>query len=165
MTFEINKGNLFDPDVEWDALAQGVNCQGKMGAGIAVEFKNRWPAMYTEYKALCDNYKGYLPGTLHIWVPNNEPQILVSEEIPAPAIPDPVIYNLFSQWMYGPDGNYQMLASATVMMRQDAEHRRLAIVGLPWIGCGIAGLERHNVRDIFEKVLGPSRTHFTLVQQ
>jgi O-acetyl-ADP-ribose deacetylase (regulator of RNase III) len=35
------------------ALGHGVNTLGSMGAGIAVEFRRRWPAMYDAYREPC----------------------------------------------------------------------------------------------------------------
>ena len=35
-----------------DALAQGVTCEGRRGAGIAREFRARYPEMYDEYRKL-----------------------------------------------------------------------------------------------------------------
>ena len=36
-------------------IAHGCNILGKMGAGIAKEFRNRFPDMYEVYKNLCNN--------------------------------------------------------------------------------------------------------------
>ena len=51
MPIELTKGDIFStPGIP--ALAHGVDCAGEMSAGIAGQFKKRWPAMYTEYNAL-----------------------------------------------------------------------------------------------------------------
>jgi O-acetyl-ADP-ribose deacetylase (regulator of RNase III) len=34
-------------------FAHGCNCAGAMGKGIALQFKTKYPKMYKEYKALC----------------------------------------------------------------------------------------------------------------
>ena len=44
-------GNLFDSG--YHAIGHGVNCRGIMGAGIAVEFKDRFPKNYQEYVTKC----------------------------------------------------------------------------------------------------------------
>src|SRR5262245_29201931 len=36
-----------------DAIAHGCNCGGVMGAGIALPIKQRWPAMFSEYRRRC----------------------------------------------------------------------------------------------------------------
>jgi hypothetical protein len=59
VTVEFRTGNLFEQD-DLDALADGVNCVGAMGALIAVEFRRRWPAMYAEYRRCCVGRTRYL---------------------------------------------------------------------------------------------------------
>jgi O-acetyl-ADP-ribose deacetylase (regulator of RNase III) len=72
-------GDLFDAD-DLDALAHGVNCAGAMGAGIAVEFRRRWPQMYSAYQMHCR--QGHLePGGLIVWE----------------SFPGPLVYNLATQ--------------------------------------------------------------------
>lgn len=154
MSFEIVKGNLFDTEWNFDALGQGVNTEGIMGGGIAVEFRTRWPEMYQEYHKLCVRYGQALGGLLHIWDGDN---VFSDEYIPT-------VYNLFSQLAPGRDGDYLLLKKAAILMRQDAEGR-FDRVGVPWIGCGIAGLEKHNVEYLFKQVLGDSDVEFVLVEQ
>jgi O-acetyl-ADP-ribose deacetylase (regulator of RNase III) len=168
MTFSIQQGDLFDPAFEFDALAQGVNTLGVMGAGIAVPFKEKWPEMYEEYHALCVKHKSLLSGLLHVYEP--EPTFTEiesdAEGIPLVSVEfGQTIYNLFSQTNPGRDGSYELLQKATLLMLMDAESQGFERVGLPWIGCGIAGLERHNVKYIFEQILGDSEVDFILVQQ
>jgi O-acetyl-ADP-ribose deacetylase (regulator of RNase III) len=163
MTFEIVQGDLFDTsEGVFDALAQGVNCQGLMGAGIAVPFKNKWPAMYEDYKRRCAQYGDALGGLVHIWRPYFDSE-LIDGEVTYTDGPD--IYNLFSQVMPGRNGDYRLLQQAAISMVFDAEEQEHDNVGLPWIGCGIAGLERHNVHNIFTRIFDPSPVHFVLVQQ
>lgn len=169
MTFEIIKGDLFDPTHDFDALAQGVNTYGVMGAGIAVPFRTKWPEMYEDYKTMCEKWGPSLGGLIHIW---SEEWTAEAAPNPDPSVRAPVlvidtgmtIYNLFSQIKPGADGDYELLKKATILMKQHAEET-VERVGLPWIGCGIAGLARHNVEDIFSKVLGDSEVEFVLVEQ
>ncbi len=44
-------GNIFAS--ERQTLVNAVNCVGVMGAGIALEFKLRYPAMFLRYESLC----------------------------------------------------------------------------------------------------------------
>lgn len=172
MTFEIIKGDLFDPAHNFDALAQGVNTQGLMGAGIAVVFRNRDEAMYQSYRSLCDKFGEALAGLVHTFVPD-----LVLKKGPMYDKKDgtissfssyyepPVIYNMFSQVMPGKNGDYRLLQQAAITVLMNAEADGYNRVGLPWIGCGIAGLEKHNVEHIFRKVFSESHVKFVLVEQ
>jgi O-acetyl-ADP-ribose deacetylase (regulator of RNase III) len=45
------KGNIFTTSAQ--TLVNTVNCVGIMGAGIALEFKYRYPAMYEKYVSYC----------------------------------------------------------------------------------------------------------------
>ncbi len=48
----IIKGNLFTTQAQ--TIVNTVNCVGVMGAGIALEFRLRYPEMYGQYVSLCD---------------------------------------------------------------------------------------------------------------
>jgi O-acetyl-ADP-ribose deacetylase (regulator of RNase III) len=48
---EIAKGNLLEARVE--ALVNTVNTQGIMGKGIALQFKQAFPAMFRDYEKAC----------------------------------------------------------------------------------------------------------------
>jgi len=38
-----------------DAIVNTVNCVGVMGKGIALQFKNKWPANFAARKSACDS--------------------------------------------------------------------------------------------------------------
>ena len=156
MTFRIIQGDLFDLSHNFDALAQGVNTKGIMGSGIAVDFKARWPLMFADYKNLCAAYTDILPGLLHTW---ENPTWDADDTIQ-------VVFNLFSQDFPGRDNAVlDYVAKSALLMRMSAEEFKLERVGLPWIGCGIGGLEQHNVGHFFERILGPSKVEFVLVER
>jgi O-acetyl-ADP-ribose deacetylase (regulator of RNase III) len=169
MTFQIIKGDLFDPSHEFEALAQGVNTFGVMGAGIAVPFREKYPEMFESYRDLCSRHGQTLAGLAHIYHPLPELSTIEQNDQGATIfhIPDtdPIIYNLFSQIAPGKNADYSLLQTAAILMRQDAENNLLDKVGMPWIGCGIGGLEKHNVQAILSTVLATSDTEFFLVEQ
>lgn len=51
MSLKIIKGNLFTSNCQ--TLVNTINCVGVMGAGIALEFRLRYPQMYTRYVEIC----------------------------------------------------------------------------------------------------------------
>lgn len=177
MTFSIIQGDLFDPAHNFNAFAQGVNTKGIMGSGIAVEFRQRFPAMYEDYVNECSKYEAILPGLLHTFY---------SDE--GGALPeDPAVYNLFSQVFPG-EGNasYELLERATYLMKIEAEDALQVFgdydeanggayeqnltdgkyrVGLPWIGCGVGGLKKYNVEHMFRRFLSDSDVEFVLVER
>ncbi len=65
----IIKGNIFTTDCQ--TIVNTVNCVGVMGAGIAFEFRLRYPAMYHRYLELCNDKKIDI-GTLWIYKGENK---------------------------------------------------------------------------------------------
>lgn len=138
MTVEHVRGDLWaQRDV--GALAQGVNCVGAMGAGIAKDFRVRFEQMYLAYRDLC-RCGGLRPGGLFTWqLPNGR-----------------WIYNLASQEALGADARPEALREAlTVMLAHAAEHG-VASVAMPMIGAGIGGLNPSQVHTIVDEVAAGS---------
>ena len=48
----IKIGNIFESKAT--TLVNTINCVGVMGKGIALEFKKKYPTMFSEYVALCN---------------------------------------------------------------------------------------------------------------
>lgn len=69
----IKSGNIFESNAQ--TLVNTVNCVGVMGKGIALEFKQRYPHMFSDYEDLCsrqllDIGKLWLYKTGHKWILN-----------------------------------------------------------------------------------------------
>ncbi len=58
------KGNIFETSTQ--TIVNTVNCVGVMGRGIALEFKNRFPEMFSSYSEMCEK-KLLTPGTLQLF--------------------------------------------------------------------------------------------------
>lgn len=56
------KGNLFGAPLN-SVLAHSCNCKGTWGAGIALDFRKKFPMTYRAYQAMCKDYGKYLLGT------------------------------------------------------------------------------------------------------
>ncbi len=115
-----------------DALAHGVNCRGVMGAGIAVEFKRRWPAMFANYRATCD--AGLLRlGDILPW------HVLGERHW---------IYNLATQVRPGPCAMLSAIDDAVCAMTTHAAAVGVKRIGMPRVGCGLGALRWDDVRPI-----------------
>lgn len=137
-------GNLFDSDAVY--LGHGVNCKGMMGAGIAAEFRRRFPHNYECYKTYCSAY-ALVPGD-YLAIPDGSG----AEETYSN-----VIVNFASQNTPGPDATYDWLFSSLRRWAEDASRpdrleRNGNIIAIPEIGCGIGGLEWPLVEFIIECV-------------
>lgn len=116
------QGDLFASGLP--AIAHGVNCHGVMGAGIATQFKARWPQMYETYRRRC--LKGHLiPGDVMPWQHDD----------------GGYVFNLATQREPGADAKPWMITAAVGRMIQEAHYvYHVTEIGLPMIGCGIGGL-------------------------
>lgn len=56
MSYSFVTGNLLDSPA--DALVCTVNCVGTMGKGLALDFKQRWPDLFTYYRQCCKGIPG-----------------------------------------------------------------------------------------------------------
>lgn len=131
MTVLYVTGDLFEQEVS--AIAHGVNCAGSMGSGIAVEFKNRWPAMYKEYFHHCA--RGALnPGEIFIW-----------EER------DLTIYNLGTQLSWRTKATITAIEKSVTAMLRHANLRKIDYIAMPRIGSGLGGLSWQDVQTCLEK--------------
>jgi len=133
-------GDLFTTDAR--AIGHGVNVDGIMGSGIALQFKERFPDMHNEYKKLCKS--GELePGGL-----------MVYEQ--APGL---YIYNLASQDRPGANASYEWLSESFRRALGVAEADGLKEIALPRIGSGIGGLNERQVEGMIADIIAPTRVN------
>jgi O-acetyl-ADP-ribose deacetylase (regulator of RNase III) len=122
-------GDLFASGLP--AIAHGVNCKGVMGAGIALQFRQRWPQMAESYRRRCRRGE-MLPGEVMSWRDSD----------------GSFIFNLVTQVNPGPDAQPWMITAAAGSMITEAYYlRHITEIGLPWIGCGIGGLTRDDLHS------------------
>ena len=103
MSVLIKNGNILDSGA--DIICHQVNCQGKMNSGVAKAIRQKWPKVYTEYKAKCD----YEEATINdIFCGCENPPIDSSEcllgDIQVVLIDEnKAVINMFAQQYYGYD--------------------------------------------------------------
>ena len=132
MPVTFTRGDLF-ADERLSAYAHGCNCAGAMGAGIAVEFKRRWPRMFEEYRARCADGRFGL-GDVFVW----------SEG-------DVTVYNLGTQEHWRKHAQLGAVSKALHKMVSLARAAGIARVGLPRIAAGLGGLDWPKVRRALEQ--------------
>lgn len=81
-------GNLFDSDA--DIICHQVNCQGKMGSGVALEVKKRYPHVYEDYRLHYNKFGLKLGTVILVDIREDESQCIA---------------NLCAQENYGYDNN------------------------------------------------------------
>ncbi len=122
------EGNIFD--TEAPAIGHGINNKGVMGAGIALQFKQRYPDMYETYQIACEygNVKG---GQAYAWEAD-----------------DFRIYNIVSQEEPGANASYDFLISGVQGTLKAMLWTGETVIALPRIGSGIGGLDEGLVEHI-----------------
>lgn len=133
MPIELVKGDIFEtPGIV--AYAHGVDCAGEMSAGIAGQFKKRWPAMFAEYHALCKAGRLGL-GEVFPWIGE-----------------DVTIYNLAIQRHWREKAKVAALSAALRKTVSLATASGITRIGAPRLGAGLGGLEWLRVRRILDDV-------------
>lgn len=131
-------GDLFVNAYHTEAFAQGCNCQGSMGAGIAVGFKERYPVMFEEYHRRCKaKPHQFNVGDVFLWREEGKP----------------AVFNLGTQEDYWRSrATYDAIRTALQEMQKVADMEKIGSIAMPRIGAGYGGLSWKKVRVIVEEV-------------
>lgn len=151
MPIQYVSGDIFTNRFGAQALAQGCNCQGSMGAGIAKSFKERYPVMYTEYQHRCRvEPRQFNLGDVFLWKEEGKP----------------AVFNLGTQEQYWhARASYEAVEIALTRMRARADEEGIRTIAIPRIGAGYGGLSWKKVRAIIERVFdGWDGTLFVYVE-
>ena len=144
---KIVKGNLLDlfDKGEFDAIVHGCNCFNTMGAGIALQIKNRYPEAWEADKTTIKGHKSKL-GTFTL--------AFCSKGI---------VINAYTQYRPGLNDleeNYGAIDDAMRKISLVFEGKR---VGLPLIGAGLASGDWNFIKDIIANNLD-GVVDYTIVQ-
>jgi O-acetyl-ADP-ribose deacetylase (regulator of RNase III) len=140
------KGDIFAEDAV-RAYAHGCNCAGAMGAGIAIEFKRRWPRMFEEYALRCAD-KRFGMGDVFVWSEGEH-----------------TIYNLGTQAHWRKKAQIPALARSLAKMLELAAHAGIGRVGLPRIGAGLGGLDWARVKRVIAEAGAKSTVTMVVFEQ
>jgi O-acetyl-ADP-ribose deacetylase (regulator of RNase III) len=117
-------------------LVNPVNCMGVMGAGLALAFKKRFPAMYVEYHDLCT--RGQVrPGKPHLFRDISGTQIL----------------NLPTKVDWRDQSKLELIEAGLQWFRENYEVKGIVSAAFPALGCGLGGLCWDDVLPLLEKYL------------
>lgn len=143
-------------------LVHGCNCQGQMGAGIALPIRNKWKPVYYAYVAR--HAKAGLRTGDTVIVGHTS---MLLNEAAKPHLdahcdvlpPDLIVVNAMTQETFGSDRSrvyvdYDGLEAAFVKVGALARDTGLT-VNFPLIGCGLANGQWHEVARRIERALGP----------
>lgn len=121
-----------------------TNTKGKMGAGLALQIKNKWPHVFEQYQQLCKQVpcSSMLMGKIQT--------IPVAERL--------LVCNMFAQDDYGRDKQYTSYEHMKLALQKIIElPSRIPccpLFFLPYnVGCGLAGGDWLIVRQLIEECL------------
>lgn len=129
MVTYIEQGDIFAVEGVKN-YAHGCNCAGAMGAGIAVQFKKKFPAMYAEYRRRCMAGE-FLPGDVYAY-----------------HYGDGFVFNLGTEKHWRLGATLEFIGAALEHMMQVAEELNVLAISLPKIGAGYGGLRWEDVKQI-----------------
>lgn len=147
----------------FDVITHGCNCFCTMGAGIAVPMKNNFDCDKFPLEAL--EYKGNINklGTIDYQIKQiflKQKINLLGQEIESTNFGgfSLVVINSYTQYRYGhnhPDGDYAPVDydAITMCMRKINHIFKGKRIGLPKIGCNLAGGDWNIVSKIIEREL------------
>lgn len=137
-------------EVEKGVICHQVNCQGVMGAGLALYIRNKWaPGVFRDYTERLKEDRNPLGDTVF-----TEGQ----EEL--------FIASIFGQSFYGRTGvhtNYEAVRSGMEKVEKFASERELPVF-IPYkIGCGLAGGDWRIILEILKDVFEKSSVKTTIL--
>lgn len=129
MPIEFRKGNIFSSEAA--ALVVPVNCEGVMGKGLALQFKQKYPRqMFDDYVAYCRR-GSMLPGDVNfVWT---------DARCEVPGLFKPVIF-FATKGYWRNSSQVAWIRSGLKRLPAVIEAWRFESVALPPVGCGLGGL-------------------------
>ena len=121
-------GNLLTSTSQ--ALVNAVNCQGVMGKGIALAFKESFPNNFEIYKRACDN------GSMKIG------EVLLVEE------KGKIIVNFPTKDSWRKKSTYDFISQGLESLAKIIVEKKITSISIPPLGCGNGGLDWNKVEAL-----------------
>jgi O-acetyl-ADP-ribose deacetylase (regulator of RNase III) len=147
---EYTTGDILEAQV--DAIVNPVNCVGVMGAGLAKQFRERYPEMFERYKRWCN--KGLIElGVYMLYV--------TEEDRPKSGYPKFIVcFPTKNHW--ADVSKLEDIEACLddlqdwVEVRQHSfdEINRIKSIAFPALGCGLGGLDWKDVKPLIDKYFG-----------
>lgn len=134
MSYQEIDGDLFTAGLP--AIGHGCNAQGVMGAGIAWQFRIRYPLMFAQYNRRCARGILTVDSRYMEWVEAD----------------GTVIFNLLTQPTPGPTASLDLITGAVRAALDACARWHIKALGIPRIGCGLGGLQWPDVRTALQEV-------------
>lgn len=133
MVTYIESGNIFNIEGV-QSYAHGCNCVGAMGKGIALQFKEKFPGMYLEYKRRCKEGRFKLGDVFEYNYGNG------------------FIFNLGTQANWRTKADIEAIEQSLKKMFLISSKVDVQKIALPKIGAGLGKLEWDDVKAVIDRV-------------
>lgn len=135
--FEYKTGDILAEDA--DALVNTVNCVGVMGRGIALQFKNAFPANFEEYARACKRDE-VQPGRMFVTETN---------QLTSPRY----IINFPTKRHWRGKSRMEDIDAGLVDLQSVIRENSIRSIAIPPLGSGLGGLDWKKVRPRIEDAL------------
>lgn len=133
-------GNIFDEDV--DCLVNPVNCVGVMGAGLAEQFKKRYPKNYRLYHHYCNIGYGKIGEILPIIDYRDDGRLQLIINFPTKA-----------HWSQPSKLEYIISGMVSLVKFLNFDVLGIKSMAIPALGCGLGGLDWLEVKPFIVNML------------
>ena len=159
--------SIFESDA--DVLVNSTNVKGVMGAGIAREFKRRFPEMFRDYKKACRRGDTRILARFEVDLKDSKNPKLVIYNIYdwKPHVwverknsKDFIILNFPTKIYWDLPSDYKIIEAGLKWIRDNLSFlseklgRKIKKIAIPQIGTGYGGLEWNTVKNLIEEYLG-----------
>jgi O-acetyl-ADP-ribose deacetylase (regulator of RNase III) len=125
---ELRTGDIFKADA--DAIVNTVNCVGIMGRGIALQFKNAYPANFKAYKAACEAEQ-VLPGRMFVYETGKfTPRFII---------------NFPTKRHWKGKSRIEDIEAGLIALAEEIKSLGIKSVAIPPLGAGLGGLDWDDV--------------------
>lgn len=148
------KGDLLESDCNY--ICHQVNCQGKMGSGIAKSIKEKWPIVYEQYVAAYKQREAEINEMCSFEYSLDVSETLLGHLQQIKVSDKQTVVNMFSQQYYGYDGkrytSYDAFWACLGGIRDSVP--KGSKIGFPkGIGCGLGGANWQVIETMIYEVL------------
>jgi O-acetyl-ADP-ribose deacetylase (regulator of RNase III) len=134
---EFTTGDILRADAE--ALVNTVNCVGIMGRGVALQFRNAFPANFKAYEAACAREE-VQPGKMFVFE---------TRELTGPKF----IINFPTKRHWRGKSRMEDIDSGLKALVEEVRNRGIRSIAIPPLGSGLGGLNWADVRPRIEAAL------------
>lgn len=127
-------GNIFDSKCA--ALVDAVNTVGVKGAGLALQFKQRFPESYNQYRQYCFDGK-MRPG-----------EVLISQE------KNIFVIHFPTKQDWRDPSQLEWIERGLGNLIAQVNSRQIPSIAIPSLGCGLGGLNWSDVRPLIVAACG-----------